>query len=111
MHRSQYIRYISGVFLLFILVLSLESEPHIRLTEKCNWDDDPIARMEDNPMDKTVKFNLPEHPRLLLDHEGIRILKERINKYDWAKTRWNIMTVKNGHRRTSLDTSTSVTPA
>ncbi|MBM3212635.1 alginate lyase family protein, partial [Candidatus Poribacteria bacterium] len=41
-------------------------------------------------MDKP-NLQLPEHPRLLFNKAGIMALKERIEKHDWAKDRWNGM--------------------
>lgn len=32
--------------------------------------------------------SLPQHPRLLFNEEGIKQLKERIDKYDWAREQW-----------------------
>lgn len=32
---------------------------------------------------------LPPHPRLLLDSQGISRLKERVARHDWAAARWN----------------------
>jgi len=34
---------------------------------------------------EVAKMELPEHPRLLFSRKGIAELKERINRYDWAK--------------------------
>jgi len=36
-------------------------------------------------------MNLPSHPRLLFNREGIAQLKERINRYDWAKAQWDAL--------------------
>ena len=36
-------------------------------------------------------MNLPPHPRLLFNREGIAQLKERINRYDWAKAQWDAL--------------------
>jgi hypothetical protein len=36
-------------------------------------------------------MELPEHPRLLFSRKGIAELKERINRYDWAKTQWEAL--------------------
>lgn len=50
--------------------------------------DSPEIRME--RMVKMVKpVELPSHPRLLFNSDGILQLKRRINQYDWAKERWN----------------------
>ena len=32
--------------------------------------------------------NLPPHPRLLLSRDGIGEMKDRIQRYDWAKAHW-----------------------
>jgi len=52
-----------------------------------------VADMEETRMDETVnvvkKADLPQHPRLLFNQEGIEELKERIDNYDWAKARWD----------------------
>ncbi len=36
-------------------------------------------------------MELPEHPRLLFSRKGIDELKERINRYDWAKAQWEAL--------------------
>jgi hypothetical protein len=36
-------------------------------------------------------MELPEHPRLLFSRKGIAELKERINRYDWAKAQWEAL--------------------
>ncbi|MCS3920804.1 alginate lyase family protein [Fervidibacter sacchari] len=36
-------------------------------------------------------MELSEHPRLLFSRKGIDELKERINRYDWAKTQWEAL--------------------
>lgn len=36
-------------------------------------------------------MELPQHPRLLFNREGIAQLKERINRYDWAKAQWDTL--------------------
>jgi hypothetical protein len=36
-------------------------------------------------------MELPEHPRLLFNRKGIAELKERINRYDWAKAQWEVL--------------------
>ncbi|RKY04706.1 heparinase [Candidatus Poribacteria bacterium] len=33
-------------------------------------------------------LELPPHPRLLLNREGVEQLKERIKRYEWARERW-----------------------
>jgi len=38
-----------------------------------------------------VAMDLPPHPRLLLNSEGVAQLRERINRYDWAKGRWDTL--------------------
>lgn len=39
---------------------------------------------------KSIKpSELPSHPQLLLNRDGIEQLKERIERYDWAKARWS----------------------
>jgi len=38
-----------------------------------------------------VGMGLPEHPRLLFNRKGITQLKERINRYDWAKAQWDVL--------------------
>jgi hypothetical protein len=43
----------------------------------------------DRVFDVVEEGSLPQHPRLLFDRSGIENLKERIDKYDWAKARWN----------------------
>ncbi len=34
---------------------------------------------------------LPPHPRLLFDEQGIGLLKERIQRCEWAKRRWRVL--------------------
>jgi len=36
-------------------------------------------------------MELPEHPMLLFSRKGIAELKERINRYDWAKAQWEAL--------------------
>jgi len=36
-------------------------------------------------------MELSEHPRLLFSRKGIAELKERINRYDWAKAQWEAL--------------------
>lgn len=60
-------------------------------------EDSPEIRMERNA--KMVKpIELPSHPRLLFDRDGISHLKERIDHFDWAKNRWNSVK-RNADRR------------
>jgi len=40
---------------------------------------------------EVAKMELPEHPRLLFSRKGIAELKERINRYDWAKAQWEAL--------------------
>ncbi|MFQ6044277.1 MAG: hypothetical protein ACE5PV_25775, partial [Candidatus Poribacteria bacterium] len=42
-----------------------------------------------NPDGEIKGMELPSHPRLLFDIDGIAQLKERINRHDWAKEHWN----------------------
>jgi hypothetical protein len=52
-----------------------------------------ITDLEEIRMDRTVNVvkrdDLPQHPRLLFDRKGIEELKERIERYDWAKAHWD----------------------
>lgn len=45
------------------------------------------APMERKPVQMDIP-NLPAHPRLLLNSKGISEMKDRIERFDWAKTRW-----------------------
>lgn len=36
-------------------------------------------------------MELPEHPRLLFNREGIAQMKERISRYNWAKAQWDAL--------------------
>jgi len=40
---------------------------------------------------EVLTMNLPPHPRLLFNREGIAQLNERINHYDWAKAQWDAL--------------------
>ena len=52
-----------------------------------------ITDLEETRMNEIVntvkKGELPRHPRLLLNREGIEKLKERVDKYSWAKAGWD----------------------
>jgi len=52
-----------------------------------------VNNLEETRMSETVnvvkKGELPQHPRLLFNREGIEELKERINSYSWAKAVWD----------------------
>lgn len=39
----------------------------------------------------SAAMDLPPHPRLLLNRDGIVQLKERIRRYDWAKAQWDTL--------------------
>ncbi len=40
---------------------------------------------------RVKEVNLLPHPRLLFNSEGIAQLKERVNRYDWAKVQWDAL--------------------
>ncbi|MFA0751090.1 MAG: hypothetical protein SLRJCFUN_001493 [Candidatus Fervidibacter sp.] len=42
-------------------------------------------------LEVSVAMDLPPHPRLLLNRDGIAQLKERIRRYDWAKAQWDTL--------------------
>ncbi len=49
-----------------------------------------IAKLDCEPQPgKMEGLELPSHPRLLFNRDGIAQLKERIERYDWAKARWD----------------------
>ncbi|HID07210.1 MAG TPA: heparinase, partial [Armatimonadetes bacterium] len=51
-----------------------------------------VAGLLDTRVEKVVRvvkpMKLPPHPRLLLNREGVAQLKARIERYEWAKVRW-----------------------
>lgn len=42
-----------------------------------------------SPRNVVASSDLPEHPRLLFNQNGIEELKQRIKDHDWAKARWD----------------------